>query len=272
MFFIIFNFTLAGGLFVIAMMTLNKVSTPREVVFASLPLLFSLHQFTQGFVWLGMYGLIGERPLQLAEGIFVFYAQGLLQFLVPLSLWLIEPAGIRRKLIGALMVTGAVLMVYTLYGLAVEPTSVYVKDNVLVYVNAWTHKEWVALIYVLTTCGSLLLSRSIAIQLFGFLNLLGLTLVHLFVPYGFTSLWCLYAAAVSVLLYFYFVERRIRFLKDLKKREIHLSTEFEKELGRLKQRYPHLRKKWERRFQSWKTVILGAESIEKEKEEALKNT
>ena len=257
MFFVIFNFTVAGGLFVVAMMTLSKVSTPREVVFASLPLLFSLHQFTQGFVWLGMHGLIGHRPLQIAEGIFVFYAQGLLQFLVPLSLWLIEPHGIRRKLIGALMVIGAVLMLYTLYGLAVEPTSVYVKDNVLVYVNEWTHREWIAVIYVLTTCGSLILSRSIAIQLFGFLNLLGLTLVHIFAPYAFTSLWCLYAAAVSVLLYFYFVERRINFLQDLKKRETHFSTEFDRELEKLKRRYPSLRSKWQKRFLNWKTVIMG---------------
>ena len=266
MFFIILNFTLAGGLFVIAMMTFKKVSTPREVVFASLPLLFSLHQFTQGFVWLGMYGLIDHRPLQLAEDIFVFYAQGLLQFLVPLSLWLIEPHGIRRKLIGGLMVTGAVLMIYTLYGLTVEPTTVYVKDHVLVYSNPWTHKEWIAVIYVLTTCGSLILSKSIAIQLFGFLNLLGLTLVHIFVPYAFTSLWCLYAAAVSVLLYFYFVERRIAFLQDLKKRETHLSSEFDRELNGLKQRYPRLRSKWQSRFKNWKTIVLGAEKSGKEEQ------
>lgn len=257
MFFIIFNFTLAGALFIVAMMTYSKVSTPREVLFASLPMLFALHQFTQGFVWLGMYDIIGPRPLQLAEGIFVFYAQGLLQFLVPLSLWLIEPSGWRKQLIGVLTVIGGALTVYTLYGLAHEPTTVYVHDHLLVYVNPWTHKTWVAVVYVLTTCGSLILSRSIAIQLFGFVNLLGLTLVFLLTPYAFTSLWCLYAATVSVLLYFYFVERRIRFLQKLKDREVRLSTEFESELNRLKRRYPRLREKWERRFKNWKTVFYG---------------
>ena len=248
MFFIILNFTLSGALFVVAILTFKKVSTPNEVVFASLPLLFALHQFTQGFVWLGMHGLIGARALELAEGIFVFYAQGLLQFLIPLSLWLIEPAGTRRKLIGVLMVIGAVLTAYTLYGLAIEPTSVYVKNHVLVYVNEWTDKVWVGILYVLTTCGALLLSRSIAIQLFGLLNFIFLVLVYLFIPYGLTSVWCLYAAAVSVLLYFYFVERRIRFLQVLKKKEVDFSAKLEKELNTLKHRYPKLRESWQRRF------------------------
>ena len=248
MFSIILNFTLSGALFVVAILTFMKVSTPREVVFASLPLLFALHQFTQGFVWLGMYGLIGPRPLELAEGIFVFYAQGLLQFLVPLSLWLIEPAGTRRKLIGVLMVIGGILAAYTLYGLAIEPTSVYVKNHVLVYVNEWTDRAWIGILYVLTTCGSLLLSRSIAIQLFGLLNFIFLVLVYLFIPYGLTSVWCLYAAAISVLLYFYFVERRIDFLQKLKKKEVDFSAKLEKELSILKHRYPKLREKWQRRF------------------------
>jgi len=248
MFSIILNFTLSGALFVIAIMTFKKVSTPKEVVFASLPFLFSLHQFTQGFVWLGMHDLIGPRALELAEGIFVFYAQGLLQFLVPLSLWLIEPEGTRRKLIGILMVIGGILTVYTLYGLAIEPTSVYVHNHVLVYVNGWTDKGWIGILYVLTTCGSLLLSRSIAIQLFGLLNLIFLIMVYIFIPYGVTSVWCLYAAAVSVLLYFYFVERRIEFLQVLKKKEVDFSEKMEQELSTLKRRYPKLREKWQRRF------------------------
>ena len=247
MFFIILNFTLSGALFVVAIMTFKKVSTPREVVFASLPFLFSLHRFTQGFVWLGMHGLIGPRALELAEGIFVFYAQGLLQFLIPLSLWLIDP-NTCRKLIGVLMVIGGVLTAYALYGLAIEPTTVYVKNHMLVYVNEWTDKLWIGMLYVLTTSGALLLSRSIAIQLFGLLNFIFLVLVYLFIPYGLTSVWCLYAAAISVLLYFYFVERRIEFLQVLKKKEVDFSEKLEQELSTLEHRYPKVREKWQRRF------------------------
>ena len=248
MFFAILNFTLSGAIFIIGILTIRKASTPNEVVFASLPLLFALHQFDQGFVWLGMYHLIEPRALKIAEGIFVFYAQGFLQFLVPFSLWLIEPSGVRKHLSGILTILGGILTVYTMWGLSVQPTSVSIEGNALVYLNPWTDKVWVALLYVLTTCGSLILSSSIAIQLFGWLNLLGLTAVYLLKPYAFTSLWCLYAAAVSGLLYFYFVERRIAFLQDLKEKEYHLGSKLDKELQGLKSRYPRLREKLQRLF------------------------
>jgi len=242
MFFAILNFTLSGAIFIIGILTLKKVSSPNEVVFASLPLLFSLHQFIQGFVWLGMYGLIGERALHMSETIFVFYAQGLLQFLVPLALWLIEPAGLRKNLIALLMYLGAFLTAYSLWKLSIVPTHVSIIDGVLSYDNPATRQVWLGLGYVLTTCGALMLSSSIAVQLFGWLNLLGLTVIYLFKPYGFTSLWCLYAAAVSVLLYFYFVERRISFLQEIKEKEKKLNHTLAKELKRLEGFYPHLRK------------------------------
>lgn len=242
------NFTLSGALGVIGILTLRKVSMPKEVVFGSLPLLFALHQFSQGFVWLGMSHLIQPRALHMAESIFIFYAQGLLQFLVPLSVWLLEPPGLRKNLIGILMAAGALLAAYTLWGLSIQPTSVSVENHTLVYVNAWTEHLWVAVIYVLTTCGSLILSSSIALQLFGWLNLFGLATVHLLKPYAFTSLWCLYAATVSVLLYFYFIERRISFLQLIKRKEYDWSDTLEKELNGLERLYPRLRKKIKDRF------------------------
>ena len=233
-YFAVLNFTLSGAIGLVGVLTLTKVSTPKEVLFASLPLFFALHQFTEGFVWLGVGGHIGERALELAAGIFIYYAQGILPFLVPFALWLIEKEGWRRKLIGILSALGFFLSVYVMYGLATVPSSVSVVNNTLYYYNPWTAHLWVALIYILTTCGSLMLSSSVSIALFGLLNLIGLTLIYLWRPYGFTSLWCLYAAAISGLLYFYFVERRVRFLQELKEKREAFSEKLEAELESLK--------------------------------------
>jgi hypothetical protein len=201
-----------------------------------LPLLFALHQFDEGFVWLGMGGYIDTRALELAAGVFIYYAQGLLPFLVPLAIWLIEKNSYKKKFVGILTLLGLGLAVYTMYGLATVPTQVSVVNNTLYYSNPWTENYYDAGIYILTTCGSLMLSSSISIQLFGFLNLIGLTIIYLLRPYGFTSLWCLYAAAISGLLYFYFVERRIRFLQELKEKKEVFSAKLEAELYSLKQK------------------------------------
>ena len=241
-YFAVLNFTLSGAIGLIGILTLRKVSTPNEILFALLPLLFALHQFDEGFVWLGIGGHINMRALEIAAGIFVYYAQGLLPFLVPLAIWLIEKDSYKRRVVGILTLLGLGLAVYTMYGLATIPTSVSVVNNTLYYRNPWTDNIYDASIYILTTCGSLMLSSSISIQLFGFLNLIGLTVIYLLRPYGFTSLWCLYAAAISGLLYFYFVERRIKFLQELKEKKEGISQRLEKELAKLKKAHPRFAK------------------------------
>jgi len=241
-YFAVLNFTLSGAIGLIGILTLRKVSTPNEVLFALLPLLFALHQFDEGFVWLGIGGHINMRALEIAAGIFVYYAQGLLPFLVPLAIWLIEKDSYKRRVVGILTLLGLGLAVYTMYGLATIPTSISVVNNTLYYRNPWTDNIYDASIYILTTCGSLMLSSSISIQLFGFLNLIGLTVIYLLRPYGFTSLWCLYAAVISGLLYFYFVERRIKFLQELKEKKEGISQRLEKELAKLKKAHPRFAK------------------------------
>ncbi|MEJ2107695.1 MAG: hypothetical protein P8X48_10265 [Acidiferrobacteraceae bacterium] len=228
-------------LLVIGVLTLKKVSHPAELVFASLPLLFGLHQFIQGFVWLGLYHMVSPRTLQVASMLFIFYAQAILPFWVPLAIWLLEPRGPRRQMIGALALVGALLMAYVAWGLLQQPTQVFISHYSLVYSNPHTGNLWVAFIYVLTTCGSLVLSRSVAIQLFGWLNLLGLLLVYLIAEYSFTALWCLYAALVSVILYLHFIERRIAFLRALQREQAHLENELEQELNKLVGLFPRLR-------------------------------
>jgi len=235
-YFAVLNFTLSGAIGVVGILTLRQLSTPNEVIFASLPLLFALHQFTEGFVWLGVSGYIEVRALELASGIFIYYAQGLLPFLVPLAIWLIEKESYRKKLLGILTILGLGLAVYTMYGLSTIPSSVTVVNNTLYYSNPWTENLYDAFVYIITTCGALMLSSSISVQLFGFLNFVGLIVIFLLRPYGFTSLWCLYATAISGLLYFYFVERRIKFLQDLKEKKDAFSIQFEKELDALNKR------------------------------------
>jgi len=239
-YFAVLNFTLSGIIGVVGILTLRKVNTPNEVMFALLPLLFALHQFTESFVWLGVGGYINYRALEIAISIFIYYAQGLLPFLVPLAIWLIEKDSYKRKLVGILALLGLGLAIYTMYGLATIHTSVNVVNNALYYKNPWTENFYDAIIYILTTCGSLMLSSSISIQLFGFLNLIGVTIIYLLRPYGFTSLWCLYAATISGLLYFYFVERRIKFLQKLKAEKEDIGDKLEQELIKLRKSHPNL--------------------------------
>src|SRR5580658_353651 len=50
------NFVGSGVLGAVGIVTLTKVKHRRELLFAALPVLFAIHQFIEGFVWLGLDG------------------------------------------------------------------------------------------------------------------------------------------------------------------------------------------------------------------------
>lgn len=197
------NFVGSGVLGTIGVATLSRVKHPRELLFASLPILFALHQFTEGFVWLGLDGRLSPAVAHNAGSAFVLYAQGLLPFLIPLSVILFEPTIARRRAMLPFVVLGLGLMLYMLWALIADPLQIYVQDNSIVYVNAATNYTWIAILYVIATCGSLFVSKIREMIIFGAANLTILVVTMLVRRYAFTSVWCGYAAVASLIICFY---------------------------------------------------------------------
>lgn len=135
---------------------------------------------------------------------FMLYAQGLLPFLLPLSVSLFEPDAKSRRRMLPFLVIGILTTLYILWALAAYPTEISVKGNSIVYINQATNNTFVAILYVIATCGSLLFSKVKDMVLFGIANLAILLAVMAVKRYAFTSLWCAYAAIASVIILAYF--------------------------------------------------------------------
>src|ERR1700743_3370019 len=170
------NFVGSGVLGAVGVATLTKVKHRRELLFAALPSLFAVHQFTEGFVWLGLDGHMPPRVAHDAGAAFMLYAQGLLPALIPLSVLLFERTAKRRQRMLPFVVLGVGLTLYMLWALAAFPTQVYVRSNSIVYINQATNYFWVAVLYVIATCGSLFFSENREMVLFGAANLVILLL------------------------------------------------------------------------------------------------
>ncbi len=198
------NFVGSGVLSAIGVVTLTKVKHRRELLFAALPTLFAVHQFIEGFVWLGLDGILSPAVAHDMGAAFMLYAQGLLPFLLPLSVLLFEADVKSRRRMLPFLVLGLATTLYILWALTAYPTQVYVKGNSIVYMNQATNNTAVALLYVIATCGSLFFSKIRAMVIFGAANLAILLVVMEFKRYAFTSLWCAYAAVASVIILAYF--------------------------------------------------------------------
>jgi hypothetical protein len=198
------NFAGSGVLATVGAVTLTRVKHRRELLFASLPMLFAIHQFIEGFVWLGLDGRLSPTVTHDMGAAFMLYAQGLLPFLLPLSVLLFEPNGNSRKRMIPFLALGVLTSLYILWALTAFPTTIFVRGNSIVYINQATNNTIVAFFYVIATCGSLLFSKVRDMVMFGLANLVILLTVMAVKRYAFTSLWCAYAAVASVIILAYF--------------------------------------------------------------------
>jgi hypothetical protein len=203
------NFVGSGVLGSIGVVTLTKVKHRRELLFAALPTLFAVHQLMEGFVWLGLDGVLSTQVTHDMGAAFMLYAQGLLPFLLPLSVVLFEPTAKERRRMLPFLALGTGLTLYILWALIAYPVQISVKENSIVYINQATNNTVVAVLYVVATCGALFFSKIRDMVIFGAANLVILLVVMEVKRYAFTSLWCAYAAVASLIILAYFWKSRL---------------------------------------------------------------
>jgi hypothetical protein len=203
------SFVASGLLGSIGVATLRHVREPRALLFAAVPMLFALHQFTEGFVWLGLEGRIGPVALDHVAFLFMLYAQGFLPLLMPAAVALLEPPGWRRGAILGLTGVGALVCAWDVFGLIAFESHTFVEQNSIAYRNPMTGNFAISCLYILATCGALLLSTHRVVMWYGVLNVIALTIAQIVKEYAFASVWCFHAAVLSVVIYWQFNRRRI---------------------------------------------------------------
>ncbi len=181
----------------------------RTAALAALPAIFAVHTFASALVW---WGLRGAIPGPLGDWALVFYlvvAFVILPVYVPLAVLLIEPRGWRRICLIVLTAAGAGAGIDFLLGILAGSAravacSYYIDFRVL------GTSTLAGGIYVLATCGALLLSGQRPLLYWGMLNVVVVSGLCLWVSRGMPSLWCFWAACTSgfVAWYLRYLERR----------------------------------------------------------------
>ena len=199
----------AGALLLgIGSLTLKAARHPRELAFAAIPLLFAIQQLTEGVIWL-TFGHDWPQLNAVMTHLYSFFSHVLWPIYLPVAVLLIEPPGQRRRALLAFVATGLVAGLYLLYVLAAfpiisRPTGLHIEyDSPHFYALA------VMTLYLLSTTISPALSTQPTVKLFGVLALLSFAAAYYFYAAWFISVWCFFAALLSVVIYFHFVSRRV---------------------------------------------------------------
>jgi len=168
-----------------------------NLAIATLPLVLGLHQIDEAFVWWGLQGHVSPGVGNIAMWIYLAFALVALPVLVPLLLTIFEPSRVHRVRYVPFTLLGIVVSAVTLNAMLTQNPTVRLGTYHLAYSVGLTHGVLIIGLYIVATCGSLLVSGNRTLQYFGIANLVAVIVLALLCADGFTSLWCFYAALLS---------------------------------------------------------------------------
>ena len=203
------SFTAGTLLTATGLVTVRFASRPRELAFAAIPLLFGLQQLTEGVVWL-TFGPELRWLNVLTTQLYSFFSHVLWPIYVPLSAWLIEPSGLRRKILAAIAVAGIAVGVYLLYSLVAVPIVARPIGQHIDYDSPHFYIAASVTLYLLATTVSMLASSHRWVRTFGALTLLSAFAAYVVYARWFISVWCFFAALLSIVVVLHFLPRASR--------------------------------------------------------------
>ena len=167
-----------------------------HLLLATTPLLLGAHQLDESLVWWSLEGDVPHSLGRLAMWVYLVIALVVVPILIPLAIWKLEPAA-RRRMILPFVVLGVGVAGVLLATMVRGPVTVRRGSYHLAYSIGLHNGILIVGLYVVATCGSLLVSGYRDIFVFGLANLVVVIFLAKLTANGFASLWCFYAALTS---------------------------------------------------------------------------
>jgi len=183
--------------------SVNKSTDIRLIPLALMPFIFSFQQFCEGMVWLSFkYHEILPFQETFAR-MYLILAQSFWPIFIPFAIWVMEKNIVRRYILGVLMIIGLVIGSYLGYQISGFPIKIQTIHNHMVY---FPHGGEVkpfnnGIIYFLATVIPPFVSSMRGMVAFGFAILISFSLSVLFFENAIISVWCYFAAVLSMIIY-----------------------------------------------------------------------
>lgn len=198
----------AGGFLLgIGTMTVKAARRPSEIPFAAIPLLFAIQQLSEGVVWWTFDHDAPGLNFVMTQ-LYSFFSHVLWPAYVPLAVLLLEPPGGRNRLLKLTAIAGVGVGLYLLYSMFEYPITSRPTGGHIEYVSPHFFAALTMTGYLLATTVSPLLSNEGMVRIFGAFALISFVLAYLIFARWFISVWCFFAAILSVVVALRFFGRK----------------------------------------------------------------
>jgi hypothetical protein len=193
------SFSASGILLFAGAASLSRVTERSQILLASTPIIFSIQQMSEGFLWLTFGHAEALKYQQMLTYVFVTFGQVLWPVWVPLANLLIEKDMIRRKILFVLLGLGSIISSYLLYLTFINRIGVKVEDHHIFYAFNFTGSlaENFSLTYLFPTVFSHFVSSHKKIHVLGVLTFLAFIISKVYYTYFVFSIWCFFASILS---------------------------------------------------------------------------
>lgn len=191
---------LVGGVVVTAIgvdACLHVRGRDSHLLLATLPLLLGAHQIIESLVWWSLEGDVPHALGRLAMWAYLVIALVVVPVFVPFAILRLEPTARLRWRIAPFAALGVAVAAVLLIQMAQGPVTVRLGSYHLAYSIGLHHGVPIVGLYIVATCGSLLLSGYRHVVVLGLANLVAVVVLARLTADGFASLWCFYAALAS---------------------------------------------------------------------------
>lgn len=204
------SFTGAAIITAVGAATVYRTPSGPKKLFSAVPLIFGIQQTSEGVIWSILENGGSDQVLNMATIMFLIAALLIWPVMMPLSIWKMEEDPSRKKWILPFLIAGITIAVYYLVCMILIKSTAVIEGNHIRYAGQFPKVLMIPVfvIYVFATITPLFISSVKRVRPMGVLMLLSVVVSGIFYKVFVTSVWCFFAALISIVIYWILEEER----------------------------------------------------------------
>lgn len=197
------SFVSSFVLTVIGVAALKQVRGSKILLIAVFPLIFAFHQFNEGLLWMILkYGYAAQAQ-PMVTFTFLFIALFFWPIYTPVSIYILEPNTLRKKLMLPFILLGVITGCHLFSTLLYNISSASVINCSITYDFGLPESQEIVMtiMYLGSIFGATLFSTYHVVVLIGIINFILCCIAGYIYFETFISVWCFFASLLSVMIY-----------------------------------------------------------------------
>ena len=194
------SFAVGAGLLGPGYYSIKRTESRGMLLFACTPILFSFHQTAEGFLWLSLQNPDFASWYEPALYGYSFISQPIWPIWVPLTMWLMETDQRRKKFLFYFLLLGIAASIYMFYCLITYNISAVAENGHIRYYRDFPNLNIMRPINFVTIAVTPFLSTLRYTKVLAAAMMVSLIVTYFFFTNYLISVWCFFAAILSLLM------------------------------------------------------------------------